>query len=471
MKNISMYDYDFLYDSYTGGGGYLDGTYLIAHPREEADKLYNRRMLSYYSNFVKPIVDSLTNPIFRKETVRDWDEKNSMLGEFMNDVDRFGNTMNSFMKQCCRMAKLYGSVFVFVDNDRTVELGQRTAIEKRQYPYLYIIKPENVINYKCSNDGVIQEIEFKCGATYSKSFSGYKVMVDTDTWKWTPESWKVTRSNGVVEQGENSLGFVPIVPVFGTEHDSGDLMPISPLISIARTNLTIYNLSSELRELLRNQAFSVLCYPITDEVPIDKALSSIKVGTNDMLLYDGNVGARPFFIAPEASQAQLLQSEINRLIEDIYRQANLTSVTAVATKNSGVAKQWDFENTNQVLADTAENLEIAEKLIIKYWSAYFNEEIDYKVIYPRDFGIVDIASELDNVAKALALNVGTEFNKQARIKATEAYLTGIPDDEYDAVIDEIRKDTMDELMAEVTKKQVIDQLMNTDNQQAGPGAV
>lgn len=454
LETVSIYDYDFLYDSYTGGGGYLEGTYIIPHPREDTDKLLRRRRLSYYSNFVKPVVDSLTNPIFRKEIARDWGGGNNIIGDFQQDVDRFGNTMNSFMKQCCRMAKLYGSVFVFVDNDRTIEAGQKSAIEKRQYPYLYIIKPENVTNYKCDSSGVIREIEFKCGSTYSKSFAGYKVMMDTDTWKWTPTDWQVTRHDGVVEKGKNNLGFIPVVPVFGTEHENGDLLPLSPMISIARTNLTIYNLSSELRELLRNQAFSILCYPVTEGVPIDKALSSIKVGTNDMLLFDGEVGARPFFIAPEASQAQLLQSEIQRLIDDVYRQASLSSVTAVETKASGVAKQWDFENTNQVLADMAENLEVAEKKIMKYWSAYFGEEIDYKVIYPRDFGIVDIASELDNVARALELNVGVEFNKQARIKAVEAYLTGIPDDEYDAVINEIRNDATDRLMSELSQKQL-----------------
>ena len=58
------------------------------------------------------------------------------------------------------------------------------------------------------------------------------------------------------------------------------------------------------------------------------------------------------------------------------------------------------------------------------------------------------------------MNVGVEFNKQARIKAVEAYLTGIPDDEYDAVINEIRNNAADRLMSELSQKQLKERIDN-----------
>ena len=441
MGTSNMMDYNFLHDSYSGGGGFLDGRYIIPHPREDNDKLINRRQLSHYSNFVKPVVDSLVNPVFRRGIVRDWDQDNEMLSGFMNDVDKTGENMNRFMKRAAIMAKLYGSVFIVVDNAKKIVRNKKQALKERQYPYVYLIPPAMVRDYKCDSFGNIISIEYEVEAVCSKGIRGYKMPSSIDVWTWSQHEWSVVRDNGTAENGLNLLGRVPIVCLRAADCEAGDLMPLSPVMSIARTNLAIFNLQSELRELLRNQAFSVLCYPITQEVSSEEALEGVRVGVNDMLLYDGSVSKAPYFIAPDSSQAQLLQGEISRLVEDIYRQACLTSVVAVQTKASGVAKQWDFEQTNQVLTEMSENCEIAEKRILNLWGQYMGVQIEYKVLYPREFGIVDISAELDKVAQALNLNVGIEFARQAKIKATEVFLNDIPDSEYDAVINEIRNST------------------------------
>lgn len=448
----SMRGYTFLDDAYTGGGGFLDGTYLLRHPREDDAKIAYRQELSYYSNFVKPVVDSLTNPIFRKMIARDWSKgKAQFLQPFMHDVDRLGSTMNRFMKNAARYARLYGSVFIMVDNSREVSSNALSALDERKYPYLYFVKPEQVMEYKSDEHGKLLYIKYRTHETCTKIMGGANLNTDENVWEWWRDKWKVTYHDGKVEESANQLGFIPMVTLYGTDADTGDFMPLSPMMSIARTNLAIYNICSELRELLRNQAFSILCFPITDEVSIDTLKQGIRLGSDNMLVYDGNSSKAPFFISPSADQANLLQAEINRLVEDIYRQANLTGVASVQQRTSGVARQWDFEQTNQALADMAENCEIAEREIVKCFLAYMGEDTDleYKVIYPRDFGIVDVSGELDKVAAALSLNVGSEFDKQVKIKATEAFLSNIPDKEYDKVVEQIRTSSDDELYAQI----------------------
>lgn len=136
----SMRGYTFLDDAYTGGGGFLDGTYLLRHPREDDAKIAYRQELSYYSNFVKPVVDSLTNPIFRKMIARDWSKgKAQFLPPFMHDVDRLGSTMNRFMKNAARYARLYGSVFIMVDNSREVSSNALSALDERKYPWQQLL--------------------------------------------------------------------------------------------------------------------------------------------------------------------------------------------------------------------------------------------------------------------------------------------------------------------------------------------
>lgn len=165
--------------------------------------------------------------------------------------------------------------------------------------------------------------------------------------------------------------------------------------------MAIFNLCSELREILRNQAFSILCYPLTSLINKNSIEEGITTGTDYVLPFDGEKGQPPLFISPSAEQASLIQAEIARLVDDIYRQANLTSVVAVQTKQSGVAKQWDFEQTNQILADMAENCEIGEREIIKTLGLWTNEEIEYKVIYPRDFVLLMFRGNLKRLLQLL----------------------------------------------------------------------
>lgn len=449
----AMRGYDFLDDAYTGGGGFLDGRYLLRYPRESDAKISYRQELSYYSNFVKPVVDSLTNPIFRKMIARDWSrEKSQFLSPFMHDVDRLGSTMNRFMKNAARYARLYGSVFIMVDNSREVAGDTLSALGNRNFPYVYFVKPSQVIEYTSDEYGRLTYIKYRTHETRTKILGGSNLNVDENIWEWWRDRWRVQYHDGRIEEQANQLGFIPMVTLYGVDADTGDFMPLSPMMSIARTNLAIYNICSELRELLRNQAFSILCFPITQDISIEKLQEGINLGSDNMLCYDGTAGKAPFFISPSAEQANLLQAEINRLIEDIYRQANLTGVASVQQRTSGVARQWDFEQTNQALADMAENCEIAEREIVKCFCAYMGEgdnALEYKVIYPRDFGIVDVSGELDKVAQALSLNIGTEFDKQVKIKAAEAYLSNIPDREYDEVVEQIRSNSADEIYSKL----------------------
>ena len=68
----SIFDkYSLLDDAYRGSGGFETGNYLIPHTAESAEKYARRKQMSYYINFIKPIIDSHVNPIFKSEPVRD----------------------------------------------------------------------------------------------------------------------------------------------------------------------------------------------------------------------------------------------------------------------------------------------------------------------------------------------------------------------------------------------------------------
>lgn len=431
-------NYQLLEDAYAGKGGFLDGSYLVPHVRETLDKFIRRKALSYYPNYVKTVVNSLINPIFRKQAKRDWEGKNTesqMFSMFQADVDRKGTNIRRFMKKALKKAKLHAVCFIVVDNVNEQPATVAGAIKSRAFPYAYLVFPNQVKDYECNEDGILTSITYE---TYSKRFSGNAPSKITTRWTWTETSWK-REKDGITTEEAHDLGVVPVIPLFGTDADDGDMLPIGEMLSIARINLTIFNLCSELRELLRNQAFSILCMPITEAIDME-GLEELKTGTDNALNFDGN-GSPPVFITPSAEQAALLQNEITRLVEEIYRLATLSSVVGVQQKTSGVAKQWDFENTNQSLSDMAENCQEAEIKMAMLFEKWTNSKVDYDCVYPDDFGIVDIADALDEITKALDLQIGGLFQKEVKKKAVEAYLADLPEDRFDAVMKDIDTQT------------------------------
>lgn len=439
-------NYQLLEDAYAGKGGFLTGEYLVPHVRETLDKYIRRKVLSYYPNYVKTVVKSLVNPVFRKAAKRDWEGKDigsQMFSLFQADVDRKGTNIKRFMKKALKKAMLHGVCFVVIDNVSEQPGNLKAAIDKRAFPYAYTVMPKQVKDYQCNEDGMLTSITYE---TYSRRFSGSAESNVSTRWTWTETRWKREKEDETVEQ-DHSLGVVPVIPLFGTDADDGDMLPVGDMLAIARINLAIFNLCSELRELLRNQAFSILCLPVTDAIDTE-SLGELTTGTENALNFDGN-GMAPLYITPSAEQAAFMQGEISRLVEEIYRLATLSSVVGVQQKTSGVAKAWDFENTNQSLSDMAENCQEVEMRMAFLFEKWTGSSVGYTCVYPDDFGIVDIAEALDEITKALDMQIGGLFQKEVKKKAVEVYFNDLPEDRFDAVMEDIDRQNEEERQAAV----------------------
>lgn len=434
---FSVNDYKFLLDAYNGTGGFKDGSYLVSHPRETPEKYNARKNLAYYLNYVAPVVNSHVNPVFRKEPERAWEE-NLLFSTFMEDVDTLGTSINRFMKRAGFIAKLHAVAFIVIDNVQEQPGNMSDVIKQRALPYAYIIKPSQVIGYKTNKAGKL--IEF----SYTVNTDSNVNNQTTETWKWTNTTWSCQYANGDKKEGKHYLNRLPVVPFYARPYEPGNVLPQSEFFNIAKTNKRLYNLCSEIDELIRNQAFNILIYP-ADASQTPEEVKEITVGTENVMSYNGELSGKPEFIAPSAEPLQQLRDERKDLIVEIYRMAELSHVTGVETKNSGVAKQWDFENTNQVLSDFALNAEEVEREIARVFELWTNTDVGYYCKYSDDFGIVDVSAALDEVSKALDLDIGGQFNVETKKKAVAVYLNDLPEDRYDAVVDDIDARGQDEV--------------------------
>ncbi|HML33844.1 hypothetical protein [Sporomusa sphaeroides] len=443
-------DYTFLSDAYHGEGGFKNGDYLIKHPREPAEKFTKRKELSYYLNYVAPVVNSHVDPVFRVEAARDWGAEtssskrrrrrkdNDLFSGFFKDVTTTGAPLPKFMKSAARIAKLQAVAFIVVDN-ATEQPGNMAAVLKsRAYPYAYIVKPKQVTNYQVNKAGKLISITYTVAADNSGS-NGQK----TETWTWTETTWKCIGAEGGEKSGEHKLYRVPVVPLFGKDRDPGDMKPQSEFYNMARVNKRIFNLCSEIDELIRNQSFSVFTYPMGNDQD-QEDVKKIVTGTENAMGYDGTLSNKPEYTTPDSAPLEQLRQERKDLIAELYRMAELSHVTGVQEKVSGVAKAWDFETTNRTLADFANNCEQAERDIAVLFELWTNSKVNYDVKYSDDFGIVDVTAELDKVGKALDLNIGGTFNKAVKKKAVDVYLNDLPEEEFDAIIEDIEARAQDE---------------------------
>ena len=442
-------DYKFLNDAYHGEGGFKKGDYLVKHPREPADKFMKRKELSYYLNYVAPVVNSHVDPIFRVEAARDWGTEtsskrrrrrkdNDLFSGFYKDVTTTGTPLPKFMKSAARIAKLQAVAFIVVDNAAEQPGSMAAVLKSRTYPYAYIVKPNQVTNYQVNKAGKLISITYTVATENSGSDSK-----KTETWTWTETDWKCIGADGVEKTASHALKRVPVVPLFGKDRDPGDMKPQSEFYNMARVNKRIFNLCSEIDELIRNQSFSIFTYPMGANQD-QEDIKGIVTGTENAMGYDGTLANKPEYATPDSSPLEQLREERKDLIAEIYRMAELSFVTGVQAKTSGVAKAWDFETTNRTLADFANNCEQAEREIAVLFELWTNSKVNYDVKYSDDFGIVDVAAELDKVGKALDLNIGGAFNKAVKKKAVDAYLNDLPEDEFDDVIEDIEARAQDE---------------------------
>lgn len=435
---LDMNEYTLLENAYYGDGGFKTGEYLVPHIRETPEKYIRRQRLAYYLNYVAPVVNSHVNPVFKQEPEREWNN-NTLFSGFVEDIDMLGTPLTRFMKRSGRIAKLHSVAFIVVDNVSDQPGNMADVIKQRAFPYAYIVTRNQVITCKTNKAGRLIEFSYTVAAETSSN-----LVTQTETWTWTATTWKCQGADGTIKEGDHKLGRLPVIPLLSRPGEPGKLMPQSEFYNIAQTNLALYNLCSEIRELMRAQAFGILTYPIADNQE-EEDLKEVVVGPENLLGYQGELSNKPEYIAPPADQLQQLREERNDLIKEIYRMAQLSHVAGVETKASGVAKEWDFESEgNQVLADFALNCQEAEYEIARVFELWTNSTVDYSSKYADDFGVVDVGAILDEVTKALDANISPQFNTEVKKKAVAVYLNDLPEDRYDAIIKDIDARGQDE---------------------------
>lgn len=422
--------YRLMRDSYYGDGGYR-GPYLIPHKRETNENYLDRQQTSYYLNHFSLIVNALVDPIFKRKPLRDWSGPAGPVADaFLSDVDGAGNDMDSFMQSAALSSKLYGAVFIVVENfqsmDLPVSIGD--ALAQRKFPYAYTLDPDRVEGVSIDKNGRVLSIKFRDTAVTSTMGNDKERTVYFDT-----QRWAVYENGRLVSSGDHNLGEVPVVWFPSQKVKNGELNPTPELYPVAGIACSLYNHCSWLTEILRNQTFPLLTFP-------SKEASDLIIGNNNALCYDGDsVRFQPGFIYPPSDPASLIQTQIKSMVEDMYRIAGLTFAATTKQEASGISRQWEFERTNQRLSAFAKRCALAERKIMALVSRWMGTDLRYTVVYPDDFGITDVATELKNAQAVLDMQLTNKIKVEVAKQVLAAYVPELPADRFDAIIADIEK--------------------------------
>lgn len=420
--------YEFLHDAYYGTGGFKDGRFLVPHIRTNPEQFKEMKAQCFYSNYLKPVLNSHISPIFGQDAKRTWAEQyaeDEILTGFLDNCDGMGHSMQRVSKWNARLSKLYAVSFVLVDNWQFTPDTRADAINQRNYPFTVSIPASAVATWELDQIGRFNRF------TYCEIFEGkerYK--------SWTRSKWYISDREGKPvtngDSGDNLLGYVPVSTLYSYDRENlFEVLPLSEFYALGRVNHRIFNLDAEITELARSQAYSILFYPGSP--------ASLSGGTRNAIGFDPSVSHAPFFASPDAQQLKGLMEERGELVGEIYRQANLTHLhQGEGTQASGIAKQYDLEITSQALRDFTLNIEQFENRIVEIFGDYRNIDYGYKVEYSRNYAIQEPLQVLREGSEALLQDFGTLGNAEVKKRSARALFSD------DATLEEVYKSIDDE---------------------------
>lgn len=488
-----------------GTGGFQDGTYLVAHPREYVDhsvdqvstvdngdgttrqiktkvpnpnarvaspKLLRRRQLARYENFAGKIIDQIKAALFREDPTRrvGKDEKaNAPLAVWWQNIDRktkpsatmpiaatagpVGPTtpvqgtsrtsINKFWTHVWDAAATFGHMFVVMDRPKGAPAV--TAADQSS-PFLRMYTPLDAIDWLTDDLGNLTAIMFVEVAP--RASLGQVARVDYNLRVFTTEYWGLYDANynlieGGPDNGQHKFGRIPVVVLYSKRRNLVPMIGHS-VLDDPQLYIDLYNLTSELRELLRNQTFSMLNVQLGDNESVLEAQANLgqMSGTESVLFSKGKAD----FISGDAGNVEAYRKERADLVRAIYRLAAIAWESDSKDAEAHGSLKLKREDLNQMLSAFADELEHAELEVAELfyraqhgpdaWEQRFLED-GVVVRYPETFDPTPFDVILAQAEAALALDMPPTFNKELKKRLVPKFLPELPPTQLEAINKEI----------------------------------
>lgn len=467
-----------LLDVYEGAGGFIDTQrpYLYAHPREWLDhsvkneetgqwvsnpspsnpspKLLARRRIARYENIGATLIEQLKAALFRKAATRTFKdpatiEDTNPLRAFWEDADGMGRGIEAVMQDNWTASAVFGHMLIYAD--RRGSTGAQPTRADQPAVILRSYTPLDMIDWLTDDIGGLVAVQL-LEAAERTNFSDPAGTAVSQVRTVTGTAWTLTAVDKdlrpIKEQpsgarnGDHGFGVLPVVPLYARRRP---LMPTigRSVLGDPALYIDLYNLTSEVRELLRNQTFAMLNVPLGNDGSIERESTLIgqTAGTANIVFSSQPVA----YVSPEGTNVQVYHEHIDRLVRLIYRLAVVGWDSDSKDAESADSRKLKKEDLHQMLSGYASECELAEKKIAQLvYRAHYGESWETQwdadkpsISYPDDFDVTGLLDELEAVTQGIALELGETATKEMKKRAIPKLLPNLPQPTMQTIEEEI----------------------------------
>lgn len=409
-------------------------SYLVRYPRESDLKFARRNEVAFYASPLARACARFVGYMSTRPPTREM--SNPQFTKMSEDIDGKGNSVDVFMNQLALQVKARGSMLLLVDMPEAMAATQAEQIQDRKLPFWSSIQPEDVTDYEVGQDGKFEFVEF--GGTVETSESN---KVDC-TWRFDRAGWAALdkdRKQIAGKFGTHTLGECAVLIVT----EGGDFPHFGPFSAIADIAKRLFNVDSELDEILRAQTFSLLTMQVpdgsTDEQKLAAAgVAGATIGSSNLLVHSGST---PAFIAPQDGPAKIYLDRLKQLHGQVDEVG--LNVATVNQQESGIAMAMRFQAINGELSKFAGRMEDLERRawdLSRRWLAMTQAPT---ISWPRDFNISDVQAELAILAGMQSAGMPAEVIAEQQQKIVALQFPGLEQGDLQALMDAIGERTLE----------------------------
>lgn len=400
-------------------------SYLVRYPRESDEKYARRCELAWFASPLSRACTRFTGYISTRPVMRTLPHQ--LYEAMAEDIDGKSNALDVFWQGFMVDAKARGSMLMLVDMPSPDKSPGSLAeqMQSRVAPYWTAIKPESVTDYAIGDHGRFEFVEF--AGNYHREQDGKRIPC---TWRFDEQGWQATdRDKRILDAGEHGLTECPVL-IFT---ESGDFPHFGPFSAIADISKRLFNLDSELDEILRAQTFSLLTMQVPDGSTEEQKIAAARtvgqtIGTANLMVHSGST---PSFIAPDSGPATTYLTRIDKLRDQIDEIG--LSVASINQQESGIAMQTRFAAINAELSKFSSRMEDFERRAWELSRQWLGMTTAPEVAWPRDFNLADVESELRILSEMQANAMPAEVIAEQQKRIASIQFAGLSQERKDAI--------------------------------------
>lgn len=322
--------------------------------RDRKTKYQFRLENAIYFNGVSHLTRFIMGHLYRVPPILDPSLEG--IGNLVINADLLGNSLVDFMNTTSSWSYVQGHHFLMVDAPNIQHENRAEERMANPYPYLISVHPSEIVNWSVTKsvngdfvfDWVIRRhTEYESDGPFSewKEVTYYTIMYPGKWERYTVneevkgstsrrregeneiETKLMTESPVLVDEGENVVGVVPLVPIYS--NPIRPMVSIPPLLESADLNLSHYQLLSNLNNGLMYHMNPLLVFAGATE-------DRVEVGASSAVMLPRNAEAK--YVEFTGQSLRLALEEAEMVAKQMW-ESGMKSSAAVGVNTSGDARR------------------------------------------------------------------------------------------------------------------------------------